>query len=533
MRRSMRKISTQIFLAQLVILTASLALGFVLFTATARAQIDEDFQARAAVIGQTVAVVPEIQACMAHPAPGCDRAIQDFATATTRSTGARYVVVIDMDRVRHSHPDPALIGRKVSEPIVTTDGLVHLRVDHGSTGDTANARVPLYAPDGTTMAGEVSVGILEDTVSSELLAELPSYAAWFLLALGIGALASWLLARRMKRRTFGLELDEIAQLLQEREATLHGIREGVVGIGPDGRITVMNDEAQRLLGVAPGTGRRLEEVIPEGPLRDALTDRHSGKDEIVLTDDRWLVVNRMPVTLAGASHGIVVTLRDRTDIEGLTRELDGERSLTDSLRAQQHEFSNRMHALAGLLELDRSDEALEYLTELRGLSADLDQTLRTRVRAPHIVGLLLGKAAEASERGIELVIAPETSISEAPERLRLLTTVIGNLVDNAFDALAGAPAPRRVTVSAVESPEDIVVTVSDNGPGVPPGEIAHIFRNGYTTKRGSTVRHSGLGLALVQDAVVKAGGTVTVDNDEGAVFRVVIPRADESAAVTT
>jgi two-component system CitB family sensor kinase len=337
----------------------------------------------------------------------------------------------------------------------------------------------------------------------------------------------------MKRRTFGLELDEIAQLLQEREATLHGIREGIVGIGPDGRINVMNDEAQRLLGVAPGTGRRLEEVIPAGPLRDALTDPHSGKDEIVLTDDRWLVVNRMPVTLAGASHGVVVTLRDRTDIEGLTRELDGERSLTDSLRAQQHEFANRMHALAGLLELDRSDEALEYLTELRGLSADLDQTLRTRIRAPHIVGLLLGKAAEASERGIELVIAPETSISEAPERLRLLTTVIGNLVDNAFDALAGAPAPRRVTVSAVESAGQIVVTVSDNGPGVPPGEVAHIFRNGYTTKRGSIVRHSGLGLALVHDAVVKAGGTVTVANDEGAVFRVVIPRADEPAAVTT
>jgi two-component system CitB family sensor kinase len=295
----------------------------------------------------------------------------------------------------------------------------------------------------------------------------------------------------------------------------------------------MNDEAQRLLGVAPGTGRRLEDVIPAGPLRDALTDQRSGKDEIVLTDDRWLVVNRMPVILAGASHGVVVTLRDRTDIEGLTRELDGERSLTDALRAQQHEFSNRMHALAGLLELDRSDDALEYLTELRGLSADLDQTLRTRIRAPHIVGLLLGKAAEASERGIELVIAPETSIGEAPERLRLLTTVIGNLVDNAFDALTGAPAPRRVTVSAVESAEDIVVIVSDNGPGVPPGEIAHIFRNGYTTKRGALVRHSGLGLALVHDAVVKAGGTVTVDNEEGAVFRVVIPRTDESAVVST
>jgi two-component system CitB family sensor kinase len=528
-QRRIRKISTQIFLAQLAILTASMAIGFGLFATTARAQIDGEYQRRAAAIAQTVSAIPEVRECMARTSSGCDASLQAAATEVIHRTGASYVVLIDMARVRHTHPNPALIGKKVEEPVVAADGQTHLGVDNGATGVTANARAPLRGPDGD-IVGEVSVGLQESSVSSELVARLPSYGVWFALALGVGALASWLLARRMKRRTFGLELDEIAQLLQEREATLHGIREGVVGIGPDGRISVINDEAQRLLGIAPGTGRRLEDVIPPGPLRDSLADPRSGKDEIVLTDDRWLVVNRMPVILAGASHGVVVTLRDRTDIEGLTRELDGERSLTDSLRAQQHEFSNRMHALAGLLELNRTDEALEYLTELRGLSADLDQTLRTRIRAPHLVGLLLGKAAEADERGIELVIAPDTTIGEAPGRLRLLTTVIGNLVDNAFDALAGAPAPRRVTVSAVESPDAIVVTVADNGPGVPPGEIAHIFRDGYTTKRGSLVRHSGLGLALVHDAVARAGGIVTVDNDHGAVFRVVIPRTEPSAA---
>ncbi|MDL9980557.1 sensor histidine kinase [Microbacterium sp. ASV49] len=531
MQRRMRKISTQIFLAQLAILTASMAIGFGLFATTARAQIDGEFQRRVAAIGQTVAAMPDVRACMADNTTACDTSLQDAANEVMRQTGASYVVLIDRNRVRHTHPDPALIGQKIEEPLVAADGQVHLGVDNGATGVTANARVPLRGPDGT-IVGEVSVGLQESSVSSELIARLPQYGVWFALALGVGAIAAWLLARRMKRRTFGLELDEIAQLLQEREATLHGIREGVVGIGPDGRISVINDEAQRLLHVPPVTGRRLEDVIPEGPLRDALTDPTSGKDEIVLTDDRWLVVNRMPVILSGASHGVVVTLRDRTDIEGLTRELDGARSLTDSLRAQQHEFSNRMHALAGLLELDRPDEALQYLTELRGLSADLDQTLRTRIRSPHIVGLLLGKSAEASERGIELVIDPDTAIGEAPDRLRVLTTVIGNLVDNAFDALTGAPAPRRVTVSAIESPEEIVVTVSDNGPGVPPGEIAHIFHDGYTTKRGSLVRHSGLGLALVHDAVSKVGGTVTVTNEEGAVFRVVIPR-DGAAAATT
>ncbi len=172
--------------------------------------------------------------------------IQDLASSTAARTGAAYVVVIDMNRVRHSHPDPSLIGKKVSEPVVAADGKVHLRTDSGATGVNANARVPLYSPTGT-IDGEVSVGILESSVSSELLAELPSYLVWVALVLAIGTLASFGLASILKRRTFGLELDEIARLLQEREATLHGIREGVIAVDPSGRISVVNDEAQQLL----------------------------------------------------------------------------------------------------------------------------------------------------------------------------------------------------------------------------------------------------------------------------------------------
>jgi two-component system CitB family sensor kinase len=217
-------------------------------------------------------------------------------------------------------------------------------------------------------------------------------------------------------------------------------------------------------------------------------------------------------------------VQDRTVVDALGRELDGARSLTESMRAQQHEFSNRMHAIAGLLELDRPEEALEYLNEIRGTSANLDQTLRTHISAPQIVGLMLGKAAEANELGIDLVVTPETNLSAAPERLQALTTILGNLIDNAFDAVAGRPAPRRVTVGVVESPEDVTITVSDTGPGVPTGSLATISANGYTTKRDSLVRHSGLGLSLVQGAVAKLHGSVAVSEGPGATFTVVLPR---------
>ncbi|MEP7369398.1 MAG: sensor histidine kinase [Dermatophilaceae bacterium] len=513
------------FLAHLAILTVSMAIGFLLFSTTARGHLDDEFQSRAAAIAQTFAQNSDVQSCLAARSKACDAQVQSLATATTTATGSTFVVVIDSNSLRVSHPNPALIGKPVSEGLLAADGEVHLRVNNGSTGPTANAIVPLYSAD-HTLLGEISVGIQEESVSSALLAQLPSYGLWFAVMLLLGGLASFALSMLLKKRTFGLELDEIARLLQEREATLHGIREGVVAIDPAGRISITNDEAQRLLHLAEGVvGHRVEDVLPVGPVRDALTGTSVVTDEIVLTENFWLVLNRMPVTLAGHPHGVVVTIQDRTIVEALSRELDGQRSLTESMRAQQHEFSNRMHGIAGLLELGRPEEALEYINEIRGTAADLDQTLRTRIAAPQIVGLMLGKAAEANERGIQLTLDPETSIGVAPDRVQSLTTILGNLIDNAFDAVAGIPAPRLVEVGIVETDAELRLTVSDNGPGIPPGVLPQMFTDGFTTKRGPTVRHSGLGLSLVQRTVAQLNGSITVSEGPGAIVRVVLPRS--------
>jgi two-component system CitB family sensor kinase len=525
MRRRIRKLSSQIFLAQVAILIVSLAIAFLLFATTARDNLDHEYQTRAAAIAETVAEIPAVQDCMASNDPACQPMLQSVATATAKRTGATYIVLIDNERIRHSHPNPTLIGQRVSEPVVALDGQVHLGVDDGSTGVNASARVPLYSV-AHVLVGEVSVGIRESSVSSELLAQLPTYGIWVAAVLIIGALASFGLATVLKRRTFGLELDEVARLFQEREATLHGIREGVIAIDPLGRISVINDEAQRLLGLRPASlDRRLEDVLPPGPLTETLEGTSVVTDAIVITDDHCLVVNRMPVVLSGRPHGAVITLQDRTNLEALTRELDGERSFIESLRAQQHEFSNRLHAIAGLLELGRPGEALEYIQEIRGSTADFDQTLRTNIGAPQVVGLLLGKAAEAHERGIDFIIAQDTRLSEVPGHVQALTTILGNLVDNAFDALADSRPPREVRVSVVEAPESLIVSVHDNGPGLLDGEIPQIFSNGYTTKRGSVVRHIGLGLSLVDTTVRRFGGSITVGEGPGATFTVVLPLA--------
>lgn len=528
-----RRLSTQIFASQLAILAATMIVGFLLIARAERAHTDTLFESRAATIAESVTSLPAIRSCMATGGPTCPATIQNLATAVAASTGASYIVVIDMHGVRHSHPFPSLIGQHVTEPIVTADGRVHTGVDNGSTGRSANGKAPLYGPDGT-MVGEVSAGIRESSVSSDLWTVLPTYAVWLAVALGIGAVASLALARRLKRRTFGLELDEIASLLQEREATLHGIREGVVALDESERVTVLNDEAQRLLGLRTSDiGSLLDDLIPAGRLRSALSAGCSQPDDVVVTDDFCLVINRMPVTLGGRSHGAVVTLRDRTEITGVMSELAGERSLTESLRAQQHEFANRMHVVAGLLELELAEEALTYVLEVRGTTAEFDETLRSHIGAPQVVGLLLGKAAEASERGIQLTVAPDTWLSDTPEKAQALATILGNLIDNAYDAVAEVSGHRWVELRILEQEDTMTITVTDNGPGVPADRALLIFQDGYTTKHRPAGTHGGVGLALVHRLVTRLGGSIEVSQGAGAQFTVRLPRDRATVPIGT
>lgn len=522
----MRKLSTQILVSQTVILTITVLVGFALFVRAERGYLDREYQQRALDIAQATSQVPQIQRCLV-PGVHCGSRVQEIASHVAATTGASYVVVIDMDRVRHSHPFPRLIGQKIEEPIATLDGRPHTTIDSGSTGRSANGKAPLYGPDGA-MVGEVSVGLRESSVSAALVAKLPGYALWFAIALAFGAAASWLLARRLKRRTFGLELDEIATLLREREAVLHGIREGMIAVDPDGSITLINDEARRLVGLATtALGGSLEDLLPPGRLRDVLTGAIEGKDQVVLSDDFCLTVNRMPVTLDGREQGAVVTLRDRTEIVGLLRELDSVQGLSEALRAQQHEYSNRMHTLAGLLELGERDEAMSYLTDVSGQQVAFTEEVRAKIASPLVVGVILAKATIAAERGLVLEVCERTRLGQVSALEQALTTILGNLIDNALDALSTPYAAERqgwVRVSIVEERQEVRIRVEDNGPGIPDGAAARIFTDGYSTKPSEGILRRGLGLALVHRIVQRLGGTITASEGPGAVFAINLPK---------
>lgn len=524
-----RKLSSQILASQISILLAVVLVGFALFARQERHQFDRQYMDEALQIAQTVADMPEVRGCVEFPSENCDGTLQGIASRIEGDTKTDYVVIVDANRIRHTHPThgrpDSLVGKQIEEATLVT--APDVRFDHGSVGESVNGRVPLLSrTDPGAQIGEVSVGRKVADVATIFTGQLPIYAAWFGVALGVGTLASYVLARRLKKRTFGLELDEIAKLLQEREAVLHGIREGMIAFDRAGRVTMVNDEARRLLGLPMfgGVGGFLEDVVPAGRLQDVLSGQIEGQDQVVLTDEHCLTVNRMPVTLAGRPHGAVVTLRDRTELSGLLRELDSVTSLTDALRAQQHEFSNRLHTVAGLLELGEAEEALSYLTDLSGTEAAFAESVRARIAPPVLVGLILAKAAVAGERGVELELTDDTWLGDTPDKVQALTTILGNLIDNAFDAVSGPgvdPAkPGRVLVGVVQDDDGITVRVADNGPGIPAGAAETVFTDGFTTKPATGPLRRGLGLALVHRLVQRLGGTITASEGPGAVFTV-------------
>src|SRR5690242_2635705 len=456
----------QILLFQVAIILLSALIGAGAAVWQASRQLDQQYEQRSLAIAETVASNSDVQEALLNSDP--NGLIQKSAEQVRKSTGASYVVVTDRAGIRYSHPNPALIGKPVDEnPASVLAGSTWVGVQRGTLGISARGKAPIFY--GGHVIGMVSVGYLEDAVFSQLVAELPGYGLTVLLALGLGVIGSMLLASRLKRQTFGLEPYEIAGLLEEREASIQGIHEGAIATDRNGIITLANDEGRRLLGLPEDcVGRKISQVLPQGRMLKFLSGALKDEDEVLLSGDRVLLASRRAIRVRGQEIGHVATLRDTTELTGLARGL-GVDSLTDALRAQAHEFANRLHVIAGLLQVGRNEEAMKLIAQSSGLHQELTESLLERVGDPVLGALLLAKAAVASERGIELRVSDDTVMTQSSVESEDLIAVLGNLVDNALDAAAASPGERWVSVSVTEQSGEVVITVHDSGPGIPAG----------------------------------------------------------------
>jgi sensor histidine kinase regulating citrate/malate metabolism len=404
---------------------------------------------------------------------------------------------------------------------------------------TVMAMVPVMAPGRLRPVGVVAVTRPQPSVWDDITQVLPNLLTYVGLAGLVGVVGSLLLSRRVKRQTLGLEPREIAGLVEQREAVLHGIKEGLLAVDLAGRVTLINDEAATLLSIpqAGAVGHPLADLGADRPLLGLFPQRgRAGAaaptpgdevadpvDRVLLVRGRLVTANVMPVRQHGRLVGHVATLRDRTELLELQRDLDVTRATTDSLRVQAHEFSNRMHVVAGLIELEEYDDVRDYIRRITADEAELTARVSEAVEDPAVAAMLMAKSRQATERGITLLLDEHTHLSRLDRDLSTdLNTILGNLVDNALDAVPDDGG--RVRVSLSENGSGTVrLVVHDNGPGVPTDELDTVFVRGFSTKAAEPGASRGIGLALVRMVCDKRGGEVSVTNDDGAVFAVSLP----------
>lgn len=389
--------------------------------------------------------------------------------------------------------------------------------------------------------GVAVVGQEAPTLARLLVQAVPTLLLYLGVASVLGVAGSWLLARRIKRQTFGMEPREIAGLAEHREAMLYGIAEGVIAVDDQHRVTLVNDVGRRLLDLPDGAvGRTLDDLDLTARLRDVLTGTVTGSDQVVLQGNRVLVVNRMPVEKDGRALGAVATLRDRTELAQLERDLGSFRSTAEALRAQAHEFDNKLHTISGLIQIGEQDEVVRYIDALNRHRQSLDLSIGGPIRDKAIAALLMAKSAQASERQVRLDIAEGTALGPlSAEDSADVGTVLGNLIDNAVDAAAGSPLPLAaeawVRVDIREAQGAVTITVEDNGPGVPQETAEEVFEHGFTTKSANTgtTAERGIGLALTRLVCEHHGGGVRVENTgDGARFTAQLPLPDRPVPAT-
>ena len=510
-RKRPMKLNTLVTLMVCAIIASVLLVVFALYSVQITRATRDDVKDTALGIARTLADSPEVKRGLMQ-APQAD-IIQPLAQAVTKRNDLLFTVVTDMRGIRYSHPNEALLGLHFIGDDLTPalEGKENVSVNRGALAEALRVFTPVYDAQ-QEQIGVVVVGISLKKVEEQITRGRLNALWTVLFSILMSSLAIWGLVRVLKRILFGLEPYEISALFEQRQAMLQSLREGVLAVDIHGRVTMINHAAREILLLPSGkqTENASEPLLAS--LRDVSKTGVARQDQEISCNGRLLLCNMVPVKSQNRVIGAISTFRDKTEISQLMQRIDGMVNYVDALRAHTHEFMNKLHVILGLLNIKRYDKLEEYILQTaHNYQTDIG-TIQSKVKSPVIAGFLLGKIHRAKEAGITLTLADECQIPDTAneEQVAVLVTVLGNLIENALDAMEGQPEG-EITLLLHYQNGWLSCEVSDDGPGIDPVQLEAIFTKGFSTKG----ENRGVGLFLARQQIQNLGGDITVESEPG------------------
>lgn len=473
---------------------------------------------------KTISLMPTVKNAFKKEHP--EEVIQPISEEMRELIGAEFIVIGNTDSIRYAHPDKNKLGKKMvggDNDKALLHGEYYTSRAEGSLGPSLRGKAPIYDETGEII-GLVSVGFMVEDIKSIIWNKVFKISGSAFGVLLLGIIGSLLLAQNIRKDTLGLEPHQIGSLYRDRNAILASIKEGVIAIDVQGNINMLNESAKNILGISAINDKKIEEIVPNTKMYEVLSSGQPIKDDELILNNRSVIVNRIPIkNEKDEIVGVVSSFRDKTEINEMLTTLSEIRSYSQDLRAQTHEFTNKLYVLSGLLQLEHYEEAIDLIQSESDNSIHQNKVLNEQVQDKTVQALLLGKISKCSEKKIEFKIDHNTYLNELPIHFDVvkLIAILGNLIDNAIEAVESS-SKKEIHFFATDVGDDIVFEIADSGTGIPEEDVSNIFLQGYSTKQNG---HRGFGLNIVKEAVSKLNGDIEFNNsDEGAVFSVFFPK---------